>query len=44
MVKNEVAFMEHQLGRKIATIKERMQWENFAKRTKSSSPKDKWCS
>jgi hypothetical protein len=44
MVKNEVAFMELQLGRKIATIKERMQWENSAKRAKSSRPEDKWCS
>jgi hypothetical protein len=43
VVKNEVAFMELHLGRKIAKIKERMQWENSAKRVKSSSPKDKWC-
>jgi hypothetical protein len=34
MVKNEVAFMELQLGRKIITIKEGMQWENSARRVK----------
>jgi len=44
MVKNEVAFMELQLGRKIITIKEGMQWENSARRAKWLSPKNKWCS